>query len=143
MTIEDDIIEWALTRPGWQQDVLVALAEGEQYGPDKISGLVDSIVAGVHDARTQEAKRIQVKSAAVEEVKLAALADLQGVNALVPGQRLEFGASGLTVIYGDNCSGKSGYARLIKSLVSARHRADILPNVFAKSAQTPAGVLHY
>jgi len=143
MTIEDDIIEWALTRPGWQQDVLVALAEGEQYGPDKISGLVDSIVAGVHDARTQEAKRIQVKSAAVEEVKLAALADLQGVNALVPGQRLEFGASGLTVIYGDNGSGKSGYARLIKSLVSARHRADILPNVFAKSAQTPAGVLHY
>lgn len=143
MTIEGDIITWALERPGWQQDVLVALANGEQYGPEQVAALVDEILADTNSVPSQEAKSIQVKSAVVEQVDLAAVADLRGVNALVDGQRLNFVTTGLTVIYGDNGSGKSGYARLIKAMVNARHRSDILPNVFQDSPDKPSGVLHY
>lgn len=143
MTIESDIITWGLERPGWQQDVMVALASGEQYGPVQITALVDEVLAGSNEAPSQEAKNIQVKSAVAEQVDLAAVADIRGVNALVDGQRLSFAATGLTVIYGDNGSGKSGYARLIKAMVNARHRSDILPNVFQKSPNEPSGVLHY
>ncbi|MGP5009202.1 AAA family ATPase [Brachybacterium tyrofermentans] len=143
MTIETDIITWGLERPGWQQDVMVALANGEQYGPGQISALVDEVVAGSRNTPSQEAKNIQVKSAVAEQIDLAAIADLRGVNALVDGQRLSFATTGLTVVYGDNGSGKSGYARLIKSMVNARHRSDILPNVFQDSPGEPSGVLHY
>jgi hypothetical protein len=126
MAIEDDIITWALDRPAWQQEVLVALAEDQDFGTDRVSAVVDEIMVGDKSAPNQGAKRIQIKSAVFDQVRLAAACDLQGVNALVPGQRLDFSATGLTVIYGDNGSGKSGYARLIKSLVNARHRSDIL-----------------
>lgn len=143
MTIESDISTWGLERPGWQQDVLVALANGEQYGPAQITAVVDEVLAGTNSSPTQEAKSIQVKSAVVEQVDLAAVADLRGVNALVDGQRLSFAAAGITVIYGDNGSGKSGYARLIKAMVKARHRSGILPNVFEDSPDEPSGVLHY
>ena len=89
------------------------------------------------------AKRISVKSAVVKQVQLTAIADLCGVNALVDGQHLDFGTSGLTVVYGDNGSGKSGYARVIKAMVSARHRSDVLPNVFRELPDKPSGVLHF
>ena len=143
MTIESDIITWGLDRPGWQQDILVALANGQQYGPAQITAVVDEVMAGTNSAPSQEAKTIQVKSAVVEQIDLAAVADLHGVNALVDGQRLSFASTGITVIYGDNGSGKSGYARLIKAMVNARHRSDILPNVFQESPDEPSGVLHY
>jgi energy-coupling factor transporter ATP-binding protein EcfA2 len=79
----------------------------------------------------------------VEQVQLTAVADLHGVNALVNGQRLDLEPTGLTVIYGDNGSGKSGYARLIKRMVNARHSSDILPNVFQQTPDEPSGVMHY
>lgn len=143
MTIESDIIAWGLERSGWQQDVLVALANGEQYGPAQITAVVDEVLAGTNSSPTQEAKSIQMKSAVVEQVDLTAVADLRGVNALVDGQRLSFATTGITVIYGDNGSGKSGYARLIKAMVKARHRSDILPNVYQDVPDEPSGVLHY
>ncbi|AQA22115.1 AAA domain protein [Rhodococcus sp. MTM3W5.2] len=143
MTIESDIIEWALQRPGWQQDVLVALANGEAYDSKRIEQLVDDILAGTNIEPSQEAKGISVKSPDIEQVQLIAIADLNGVNALADGQRLDFATNGLTIVYGDNGSGKSGYARLIKATVSARHRSAVLPNVFSEAPAEPSGVLHF
>ncbi|KAA0078800.1 hypothetical protein CIW52_29945 [Mycolicibacterium sp. P9-64] len=113
MTIEADIITWALTRPAWQQEVLVSLASGHSYTEDQLEALVDDILAGHKTAPSQEAKSIAPKPDAAEQVSLRALTEVVGVNALISGQTLEFGSTGLTIVYGDNASGKSGYARLI------------------------------
>lgn len=143
MTIEDDIIAWALTRAGWQQEVLVDLADGRHYGEPEINALVDKILAGTNSAPTNEAKKISVRPGASEQVQLTAISDLSGVNALLDGQSLSVASTGMTVIYGDNGSGKSGYARLVKSVVSARHRSEILPNVFAQALTTPSADVSY
>lgn len=143
MTIEADIIAWALERPGWQQDVLVDLAEGIPQGPDYIDNLVDTILAGTGRSPSEEAKRIRLDSPAGDQVRLGGLCEVRDVNALVDGQQLAFAAEGLTVVYGDNGSGKSGYARLIKTFVRARHRAQVLPDVFQPSAGQPSGVLDF
>ena len=97
MTIEGDIITWASKRPGWQQDVLVALANGERYEAEQIGTLSDEILAGTNSMPNQKAESIQVKSPVVEQVDLTAVADLRGVNALVDGQRLNFATTGITV----------------------------------------------
>jgi energy-coupling factor transporter ATP-binding protein EcfA2 len=57
----------------------------------------------------------------------------QHVNALVDSPGLSFAPSGMTVVYGDNASGKSGYARLVKSMVRARHQEQVLTDVFSDS----------
>lgn len=143
MTIEDDIITWALTRAGWQQEVLVNLADGQQYDEAGIGALVDEILAGTNLAPTNEAKRISVKAGVSEQVQLTAISELKGVNALLDGQSLSIAPTGMTVIYGDNGSGKSGYARLVKAVVSARHRSEILPNVFAQALTKPSAIVSY
>jgi hypothetical protein len=143
VTIEADIIAWALTRPAWQQDVLVSLASGHSYTGEQFEALVDDILAGNKTAPSQEAKSISPKPDAVEQVSLRALTEVVGVNALISGQTLEFGSTGLTIVYGDNASGKSGYARLIKAMVDARHSSDVLPDVFDEGAPQPTAVLRY
>lgn len=61
MSIEASIVEWALTRPGWQQDVLVAASKGEQLDEQGVVELADTIVAGTAAAPTNEAKAIELR----------------------------------------------------------------------------------
>jgi ABC-type dipeptide/oligopeptide/nickel transport system ATPase subunit len=69
---------------------------------------------------------------------LVCLRDLENVNALKTGTRLSFG-KGLTGVFGENASGKSGYARVMKKACTARAAEPILPNVYAKSpSKNPA-----
>lgn len=65
-------------------------------------------------------------------VRLEEVTQVLGVNAIKPGASLAFGKGSLTVIYGQNGSGKSGYARLLKQLCGSRSKDDIRPNVFSQ-----------
>ena len=76
-------------------------------------------------------------------MKLLAVRDVKNVNRLRPDERLTFGTDGVTVVFGFNGSGKSGYARLVKQMVRTRHREDILPDVFGAQQQTREGYLDY
>jgi energy-coupling factor transporter ATP-binding protein EcfA2 len=143
VTIESDIVDWALERPGWQQKVLVALAEGEIFDGVRINELADQILRSDSAAPNGEARKISIKSSVVEQVQLTQVANARGVNALVEDQSLPLEPTGLTVIYGDNGSGKSGYARLIKSMVKARHSASVLPDVFRAKPESPTAELAY
>ena len=53
-------------------------------------------------------------------MKLLAVRGVKNVNRLRPDQRLTFGTDGVTVVFGFNGSGKSGYARLVKQMVRTR-----------------------
>lgn len=70
---------------------------------------------------------------------MIAVRKLANVNRLAPGQELTFEPNGLTVVYGHNGSGKSGYARVISSMVGARYQKKILPDVFDNEPGTPSG----
>jgi len=63
-------------------------------------------------------------------VCLAAIEKPEHVNALESKEPLTFEPRGLTIVYGDNGSGKSGYARLLKRITRVRHREDVLTDVF-------------
>ncbi|MFU1707204.1 hypothetical protein [Aeromonas hydrophila] len=63
-------------------------------------------------------------------VRVEEVTQVFGVNAIKPGASLPFGTGNLTVIYGQNGSGKSGFARLLKQLCGSRSRDEIHPNVF-------------
>jgi energy-coupling factor transporter ATP-binding protein EcfA2 len=56
------------------------------------------------------------------------LEDVEGVNALTGNQIIEFSPN-LTIIYGTNGSGKSGYVRLLKKVFYSKAPEEILPNI--------------
>jgi energy-coupling factor transporter ATP-binding protein EcfA2 len=83
-----------------------------------------------------------IGSATVHESKivLKELRELKSVNAIPCDTSLKFGETGVTVIYGDNASGKSGYSRVLKKACRARGTQEkIHPNIFSgQSSTSPA-----
>jgi ABC-type dipeptide/oligopeptide/nickel transport system ATPase subunit len=74
--------------------------------------------------------------AQANQIWLTGIKDLEHVNALKAKQRLVVGKQ-LTLVYGENGSGKSGYARVLKKTARCTEKAieTIFPNVFT---DTPA-----
>ena len=76
-------------------------------------------------------------------VILRSISEVANVNALAAEQELPFAPVGLTVVYGDNASGKSGYARILKQACRARARGNVLPNVFGDGGDPPEAQIGY
>lgn len=62
------------------------------------------------------------------------LSEVHGVNAIVPGSVIE-PHEGLTILYGENGTGKTGYARIFKMLAASRTADEILGNVDEESVE--------
>ena len=68
-------------------------------------------------------------SGALAPIRLTRIDNLRDVNALPNSATLTF-SPGLTVIYGGNGAGKSGFARLLSNVCFSRAQYRILPNVY-------------
>nr|WP_309504533.1 AAA family ATPase [uncultured Roseovarius sp.] len=139
-----DILKWSADLPAWQQDALRRLCSQAKLEPADITSLVD-VCKGDAAAVALDASHVRDPTASHAVVSLGALYGLSHVNALATGERLSFGKSGLSVIYGDNGAGKSGYARVLKQLCRARSpKGDaILPNIYATSSGTPSASVDF
>lgn len=144
MTLEEDLAAWVSERTDWQKDAVARFCRNEGLSEEGIAAIANHLIAGTNPSVAAiSATDIPGTSETGDPVRLLAVADLEGVNALLAGQRLSFGDAGLTIIYGDNASGKSGYARLIRQAVTARVKADLLGDVFAKDTSDQKASFEY
>lgn len=139
-----DILKWSADIPAWQRDALRRLCGQAKLEPADLTSLV-SICKGAEEGSPLDATHVRDPAASHAVVSLGALHGLSNVNALASGERLSFGKSGLTVIYGDNGAGKSGYARVLKQLCRARSPKGeaILPNIYAATSGTPSANVEF
>ena len=129
-----EIWDWMQDRPAWQREAYLRLREGEPI-PDEFIHKVAVRLASGEDwpppqnlpARNASAVSLS-EPAVINDVKI-----INNVNALLPSQVLTFAPVGLTIVYGDNRSGKSGYARLLKNATAARVREKVLGNVYTEN----------
>jgi energy-coupling factor transporter ATP-binding protein EcfA2 len=137
LSIEEQIIEWSATRPAWQRVVLRRIAHGEQISNDGIVAIADGILNNTWaDSEAFALSDMPTSSSSGQTVRLLEIGDVQFVNALAQDQSLKCEPDGLTIVYGDNGSGKSGYARLIKRMVRARQVEPILTDIFTDSGRS-------
>lgn len=82
--------------------------------------------------------KLQLDSQGVyfKDLKFTQLEDVKGVNALIEDQIIEFGPN-LTIIYGSNGSGKSGYVRLLKKVFYSKAPEEILSNIYSTYVKKP------
>ena len=131
MALEELVVAWSQERPAWQREVMRRVAAGEVLSDADYDSLVKVIVEE-DELPTGPFGLEQLPQAASEDhpVCLVAIEKPEHVNALESKEPLTFEPQGLTIVYGDNGSGKSGYARLLKRIARARHREDVLTDVF-------------
>ncbi|PKM08609.1 MAG: hypothetical protein CVV14_03230 [Gammaproteobacteria bacterium HGW-Gammaproteobacteria-4] len=114
-----NILAWSADSPGWQRDELRRLATQAALEQAEIDELA-SICKGDNPAVPLEAGHLRGPNRDQGEVYLRQVHGVRHVNALAPDQRLTLPRVGLTIIYGDNGSGKSGYARILKKVCRVR-----------------------
>lgn len=138
MTVLQEILEWSVDRPGWQRDALRRLVLTGDLSEDDISDLADVCKSahGLGDRRPPNPltkEHVPDRTAGAVPVSLVSIFHHRGANALAEDQTLKFGPN-LTVVYGDNAAGKTGYIRILKSACHARGQEKILGNVTSGSA---------
>jgi hypothetical protein len=141
-----EIIGWCGELPGWQQDALRRIVENGELTPEDIRELVAVCkhahgleVEDVPECRPLRREHLPKGLPAGKAVTLCSIAEPENVNALDQSQELKFAEKGLTVVFGYNGSGKSGYGRVLRRACRARSTGSpILPNVLRGGTYAPA-----
>lgn len=136
------LVDWANGQDAWVRQLTAETILSRQTPSD---ALLDAAYAtflaekGLGDGDAPEIPKLKLAAAdAAEEdtLELVSLASIEGVNALAADQELGFDSE-LTVLFGQNGSGKTGYARILKRLSAVRTAEDILPNAHAVHLDSP------
>lgn len=149
MTALNSIVDWAESDlPEWQSDAVRRLLvqdiltdSDRQEILSMVKALHGLLPDGAIPTKPQPLQKGMVSGApkSKADVVLKAVKALRSINKIPDGSTLPFGHQGLTAIYGENGSGKSGYARVLKRACRARDTQErILPNVYDTVAAAPA-----
>jgi hypothetical protein len=114
--ISAEILAWSQDRVDWQRDALRRLLSCGEISQADIEELVQLCKAGKGLANPIPAtpvseENLPTKGVDADSTVLISLTHHRGANALATEQTITFGPS-LTVVYGQNAAGKSGYARI-------------------------------
>jgi hypothetical protein len=139
MAIYEEVLAWASRLPPWRQDALRRLCVQGEWDDEDLSEILDLAKQhhGIGSALDPAPRPIPFardhfpaeadQSAAVV---LTSLHTLVNVGRIPSGQVLEFQPQGLTIAYGGNGTGKSGYARVLKQACRARSPGIVYANAY-------------
>jgi energy-coupling factor transporter ATP-binding protein EcfA2 len=117
--------------------ILKRVAAGDPLSDKDYDDLVDMIISGKSPGDVSFGlEELPQTEPGDPPVILISIENPEHVNALESRDPLTFEPSGLTIVYGDNGCGKSGYARLLKRITRARHQEEVLSDVFRDTSLT-------
>lgn len=125
--------KWFSERPRWLQTAATRLLQQpELYCKDfpELATLCQQEVDGKLPETTCSFPASAFSQGSAGTLRLSSISDVEGVNALAPRNPLEFGQGNITVVYGNNGSGKSGFVRLLKHVCGARDLGTLHSNVY-------------
>jgi energy-coupling factor transporter ATP-binding protein EcfA2 len=119
-----DLVGWSRERPAWQQDALRRLILNDVLSEHDIGELTVICSDPKSPSEPLSVSHVSNQSVNSEPIALLEIRNPTGINALATDQKLQFAPTGLTIIYGDNGSGKSGYVRVLKHACRTRDRGN-------------------
>jgi ABC-type cobalamin/Fe3+-siderophores transport system ATPase subunit len=143
MSILQEILSWTQALSPWQSDAVARLLGKHTLTGDDLDDLYAllKVAHNIPDPKDRKpmplrADQIPAPVKVTTHVELRAMKNLRHVNAIAENQHLPFSAAGMTVIYGDNGSGKSGYSRVLKQACRARDQMEAIhPNAHLPSCK--------
>ena len=118
-----DLLVWSATRAAWQRDALRRLVENGSLSAGDIDELLELCLDPTLPHEPVSVAHLSSQSTIGEPISILRIENPTGINALASDQKLEFAKDGLSIVYGDNGSGKSGYVRILKHACRSRDRS--------------------
>ncbi|WP_429186974.1 AAA family ATPase [Aeromonas veronii] len=154
MAIYEEVHAWAERLPPWRHDALRRLCVQGTWSEQDLIEILD-LVKQHHGALSELQPAPQPIRFAEEHfpaeanqdrtVVLRSLHTLTNVGKIPHDQILGFQPQGLTIVYGGNGTGKSGYARVLKQACRARIPGAVYANAYASNYQqlTPSATIDF
>ncbi len=128
--------EWLKKQPWWIQDAAWRIYHGQTIDEKQIDQYVQMCVS--------QAKNVAMPYKVMPDgdvipkdlkpkMSIKSISDITNVNALADNTSLAFSEEGVSVVYGLNGAGKSGFMRIIKHVSGNPYAEIIQGNVFKKS----------
>jgi len=138
MPILNDIIDWVENKPNFWQVAIDRLIRNNELTDNDITELKEicKVDYGLSEFDFDEVDFDDLRdfannSTSNDNVILSKISNVDNVNALSKTCELEFAPKGLTVVYGDNGSGKSSYVSILKHTCNTRgHKPKINDNLY-------------
>jgi energy-coupling factor transporter ATP-binding protein EcfA2 len=134
--LKNEIIEWLKNQHYWFQYVGNQLVEGIAINDTLINETYSYFKEDLQLTKLEYERtpivfnEIPIANiVAANSLHLLSIHSIQNVNALVQGQAIAV-SKNLTLVYGNNGSGKSGYIRLLNNAFNSRGDKNMLSNVF-------------
>lgn len=152
MALQQAIWDWVQKLPDWQSDLFRRLCEKADLDDGEINEVCQNLLLECDPSHVSTApspvrcrlEDIPSDAAPSGSPRVLGLRHIKCVAAIEPGQELSFARDGLTIIYGDNGSGKSSYARMLKQACRAVDTSTrILPNVYTQPTQAGEYTIEY
>lgn len=143
VTVRSLLVGWANEQDAWVRHLVSEVVVSRK-------AMTDSQLDAIYQTFLREKALIADKPVSVPKLSddtslldvssglfLTQLRDLKNVNALVEGQAIDFNPK-LTVVFGENACGKTGYVRVLKKAAAVRTTEAVLPDVSqAQRTQQP------
>lgn len=132
---------WLSRQPRWLQEAARRLHVADELSDRDREALVELCkreAKGTLGPTLEEREALVsgTTSSVSASLQLRSIENVVGINALVSGNKLTFGSKPLSIVYGRNGAGKSGYMRLLKHVCDAGARRELLPHVFETRSES-------
>lgn len=132
-----ELARWFSERPQWLQIAAEKLLQQPELTDSDIvelTALCQQESNGTLPQKDCSLSAPLFSNPTVGTLRLCSISEVEGINALAPKKPLEFGMGNITIVYGSNGSGKSGYVRLLKHVCGARETGTLHRNVYMPSS---------
>lgn len=136
-----EVEQWLGQRPRWQQDAASRLIKNNNTLTEiDLQELIELCKAEAQLLDSEKVFNCVVTNSLASKdssthLRLDAIHNVRGISALGPRNPLSFGNS-LSIIYGQNGSGKSSYVRLLKHISRAKKPGKLMGNVYVQEQQS-------
>src|ERR1035437_6060213 len=144
MEVLKEIVDWASGLPLWQQ-VAVVKVLNNGVDEDTISQLVeyckqeqgdkDELVKLLGDPLKNF--KLQASKSKSENVRILRIDSTKNINAIKDDSAINFNETWLTIVFGSNAVGKSGYSRIFKAACTCRDTEEIHGNISRQEVIDP------
>src|ERR1700687_5696235 len=128
------LVDWANSQQNWVRAVVAEILDTRESPSEAtLDAFYEQSLTerGLRQGTVTEVPKLRFENTdgdTAEELVLTLIKDVSGVNILAPDQELIFNKR-MTVIFGENASGKSGYVRVLKRVAGVRSAERVLSNI--------------
>jgi energy-coupling factor transporter ATP-binding protein EcfA2 len=136
----DDVKAWLSNKHIWLQEAAYRILTKTSLSETDISELIEIIK---NKSTTEKKDFPTTKIEQDNNIKLLSIGPVVGIDKLNSRTPLELGKDNLSVIYGQNGSGKSGYVRILKNICGKSYSPNLKSDVYSTPPSRQSCLIKY